>query len=410
MLTNRGGTDGRRGMTGSGRWSEQIAPVVRYLAEQADELAARQMAAVRATIPSYQTGRAVPDATIMAMGRRNVERVIKTLRRAEVPRPEEMVEAQVARERTEQGIPADDMINGYRLVHRLLGDVVMEQASALALDHDVLAQASRLLWELADVGTAQIMAVRRQAEMELTRYDEFQRADFLRRLLFGGVPEPELAGRGGAYGLLPERPYFAVRARPNGEASVEAVLRAVESSGRDAALPVLAGVIEGDVVAVAPERPSVPHPAVTVGVGGPVPLARIEQAFRTASRTLNLARRLGLPGTVGLEDLSLRVAVASEPELGAMLVERYLRPLDAEGEFGVLVEETVRQYLESGQRVFETAKRLGVHSNTLRYRLDRFEKLTGTFLSAPLASLEVWWALEFRRIERHDREPRAAEE
>lgn len=40
------------------------------------------------------------------------------------------------------------------------------------------------------------------------------------------------------------------------------------------------------------------------------------------------------------------------------------------------------------------ASRLFVHQNTLRYRIGRFESLTGVSLRDPKVAFEVWWALE----------------
>lgn len=52
-----------------------------------------------------------------------------------------------------------------------------------------------------------------------------------------------------------------------------------------------------------------------------------------------------------LSDLSWRVAVVAEPELAELLLGRCLRPLEAEGEFGALIEESARGYLETGRHV-----------------------------------------------------------
>jgi DNA-binding PucR family transcriptional regulator len=49
-------------------------------------------------------------------------------------------------------------------------------------------------------------------------------------------------------------------------------------------------------------------------------------------------------------------------------------------------------------RVEETARALHVHPNTLRHRLKRFEEATGATLRDPRHLVELWWALEHRRL------------
>jgi DNA-binding PucR family transcriptional regulator len=46
----------------------------------------------------------------------------------------------------------------------------------------------------------------------------------------------------------------------------------------------------------------------------------------------------------------------------------------------------------------ETAGALHVHPNTLRHRLRRFEEATGANLRQPSDLIELWWALERRRL------------
>jgi PucR-like helix-turn-helix protein/diguanylate cyclase with GGDEF domain len=381
--------------------STQLEAVARRLLSRAEELAGRQAAALRGTCPSYDPSNSkVPDASLIPSALRNVDRVVRTLGDGRPPTSKEVQEAWVARERTEQGLPADEMLDAYRLAHRVLRDAFIEEAASQHLDTSVVVQGTCLLWETVDAGASQLYAVRREMELELARYDEEQRVAFLRRLLAGAATASELRDRGAAYGLVMDRPYVAVRARPTGGTSAEAVKRAIETTGRCYSLTPLVAVVDGDVVGVAPQRPEVETLDATVGVSVPSLLEALEPAFRHASRMLEVAVRFGRSGTFGLDDLSLRVAVASEPELGALLVARYLEPLDAEGDFGALLEDTVRHFLANGQRIPETARRLGIHPNTLRYRLDRFEKLSGASLSGPLALAEIWWALECRALER----------
>ncbi|MDQ4116618.1 MAG: helix-turn-helix domain-containing protein, partial [Actinomycetota bacterium] len=88
----------------------------------------------------------------------------------------------------------------------------------------------------------------------------------------------------------------------------------------------------------------------------------------------------GRADVVGVDELTtLRLVVdGGRADVAVRFAERCLGPLrrsdDATG--GDLVE-TLRSYLASGAQVRATAKALGVHENTVRYRLGRIEHVTG---------------------------------
>src|SRR5205085_12305757 len=107
---------------------------------------------------------------------------------------------------------------------------------------------------------------------------------------------------------------------------------------------------------VAPRPPVLDGCPGIVGVGPPADLTGIEPSFATASRVLEVAIRFGVPGVYRLEDLSLRVAVAAEDELGELLVGRYLRPPEKLGGRSEAVLETVAVFIEHGLSVQATAE------------------------------------------------------
>jgi DNA-binding PucR family transcriptional regulator len=101
---------------------------------------------------------------------------------------------------------------------------------------------------------------------------------------------------------------------------------------------------------------------------------------------------------VSIDDLSLRPVILSEDHLGEQLIRRYLGPLRELGEFGATLELTIQEYLASGMRIDDCAKALIIHPNTLRHRIDRFQQLTGADLRRTEDVIEVWWALERRKV------------
>jgi putative transposase len=239
-----------------------------------------------------------------------------------------------------------------------------------------------------------LATVHRDTEIEIARHGERQRAEFLRGLVFGSVAPAEIRRLGPAFHLTPDVRYVAIRGRPCAGASAEQLVRAIGAACRAVGHHAFVDVLEGDVVGVAPRTPVIADCPGIVGVGPPADLTAIEPSFATASRVLEVAERFGEPGVHRLEDLSLRVAVAAEDELGELLVGRYLRPLEKLGGRSGSVLETVAAFIENGLSVKATAEALDVHQNTVRYRLGRFEELTGAVLERPVCAFEVWWAMQ----------------
>ena len=128
-------------------------------------------------------------------------------------------------------------------------------------------------------------------------------------------------------------------------------------------------------------------------MGPPRTLDRLAESFRLATRALVTADAFGLSGIYDVAQLGLRPAVVADDDVGDALCRRYLDPLDATRSAGELTA-TLRAYFECGLHVERAAERLFVHPNTMRYRLGRFEELTGANLRDPVAAFEVWWALE----------------
>jgi len=217
-------------------------------------------------------------------------------------------------------------------------------------------------------------------------------------MLDGTLAPVEAESRAAAYGLLPGARYVALRGRPSPEGDLGELQRAVElSGGSDAGGPLVA-VLDGDLWGLVSRAPAIEPGQGVVGLGVAADLSEAHTSFKLAGRALETAIAFGLAGVVSIDDLSLKPVILSEAHLGERLVRRYLDPLGELGEFGRTLEHTVQEYLASGMRIDESAKTLIVHPNTLRHRLDRFHQLTGADLRRTEDVIEVWWALERRRV------------
>ncbi|MFG3206553.1 PucR family transcriptional regulator [Streptomyces sp. NPDC048192] len=382
-------------MPGQSGTAAPLEQVIAAMAGQQGHLGGRLHADLTDHIPSY---RAVPQELLDEIWHRHFRRALTVLREGTVPPPEEFCEAEVARDRVAQGVPLSDGLRAFRRALSAIRDLFIAEATEHGLDPGLVIDRTTCLWELADVASLQIAAVHRQTEVTAALFDARRRADFLRGLLYGTLSAAEIHSGAAIYGLDLSRPYRAVRAVPDGDAASDTLSRSLEfhcrRNGRSALLTVLdeavAGVVEG--------KPKTGDLAVTAGLGPPADLTAAHRSFRAAGRMLEAARAYGLRGVYDLSDLSWRAAVVAEPELADLLCDRYLRPLEAQGEFGTLIEESVRAYLEQGRQVREVARSAHVHVNTVRYRLRRFEELTGRSLDALETVVELSWALAAREL------------
>jgi len=155
--------------------------------------------------------------------------------------------------------------------------------------------------------------------------------------------------------------------------------------------------LDRDLAGIAPRAPAA-LPGVACGVGPPARLGEVPSAFALASRALQTAVAFGQEGTLSLADLSIRPAILADEPLGDAFAARYLEPLDALGRMGAELDTTLRAWFDQEMRIEETARVLHVHPNTLRHRLRRFEEVTGATLRDPRHLVELWWALERRRL------------
>jgi hypothetical protein len=122
-----------------------------------------------------------------------------------------------------------------------------------------------------------------------------------------------------------------------------------------------------------------------VGSGG------IAKSLRWARETLALARRGILPGEgllAAVDHMPTLIIMRQEELVGAVAAAR-LAPL-AKGQPGQRrrLARTLQACFESGFNATEVAERLGVHAQTVRYRLRQLEELFGPDLYDPSRRLE----------------------
>jgi PucR-like helix-turn-helix protein/diguanylate cyclase with GGDEF domain len=251
---------------------------------------------------------------------------------------------------------------------------------------------SVLAW--SDVAMVATAKAHRRAEVAQAIAEEERRTAFVRGVLLGTLPVAEVAVHAEVYGLDPAGEYVAVRARLGEDVqgvhqrTLERALGFGDARQRRG----LCAVVDGDIAGFLSEPPPSTIDGVA-GFGPPRSLKHLAESYRLAARALMTVQACNLRGAYDIESLGVRAAVAMDVDIGELLRRRYLEPLAAGGSATELMA-TLRAYLACDMHVERTAKRLFVHQNTVRYRLTRFEELTGASLHETEVIVGLWWALE----------------
>jgi hypothetical protein len=379
---------------GSVSSSAEWSAFIRKLAVESD--APRRAALRVAELPSYAP---VAFPELLSGIQQTFRTGLAGLKERRPPGPDEDITAyEISGElRARQGVTLGDMIlcwtTGLEVAHADAFRWVPggEHREALLLEAVGLMTA----WNIFGMNAA--VAAHRRVELQVARQEQHDVANLVRGVLLGGVGD-RVIGDLERFGIDAAREHYAVRVRPDERFDLGQVERWLGTRPSSARPNGLVALIDGDVAGFVADRPADPGLPVCAGVAGPVPLTMIADAFRLASRALEAAATTGRSGLTEFSALGLIPAVLADADVGTGVVERYVRPLERDGRAGATVLETVQLYLEHDCQVPETAAALGVHPNTVRYRVGRFEQATGCSLRHTETLVEAWWALRRHRI------------
>lgn len=301
------------------------------------------------------------------------------------------------RARAAQGVPVEAMIALSRAVYAQLRDAFFELSMAYGLSTEAILEGARRWWRVTDELETRLLTGHQDEMVRSAALRESVRVAYLTQLLRGEtVPEqddlhPESGiRRHGLYRLVCVRNDDVIRAD---------LARMCRTGGFEPCLVPMGT----ELIAV---TEGVPRPAeldYLVLIGGPCRPDAFASSYRTLSRMLMAAEAFGLTGPIGRRELSFRLEVFENTEIGQDLTGRFIAPVRT-GRSGAEILATVETYLRNGRRTRETAVELHLHVNTVRYRLDRFAELTGADLDHMDTVFEIWWALTYQscREAHHD--------
>jgi hypothetical protein len=303
-----------------------------------------------------------------------------------------------ARRAARSGVKLDTVLRRYAAGDRLVGEFILDEASQLPneLPNETMRQLLRSQGPHVDRMMAGVSAVYME-ELEQMRRSPAQRmTERVQRLLEGDAPldaaslDYELDGWHLGLVVTGSRPDVAARTLaaglnrqplvvPRGEDSAWAWLGGRHRLAVSEVERYLAAGVLGDVrLAVGEPRP---------GFEG----WRLTHHEARAAQQVMMRRPQALTRA---GDVVLLAAVLRDDLLAKSLRETYLAPLDAQGDAGIGLRETLRAYIDSGFNAAAAAAALGVDRHTVQRRLRKVEEALGRLLPTCSAEIEVALALE----------------
>ena len=225
--------------------------------------------------------------------------------------------------------------------------------------------------------------------------------EFVDLLRAGGLSPKGFDARAVAVGLDPQRPITVLAfAHDIGEvaAALEAVGGPFALAQQADSVIALAQPTEREAIRSAASAIADMGGHPTLGGGGSgLGATEVARSLSEALMALNLARSRA-PGerVVGHRDLGSHALLLAllDPEILRAFREQLLGPVERwDLDHGTELLQTLRAFLMNGGRHRATATHLHIHHNTLRYRLQRVELLTGRHLDEVPDRLDVQIAL-----------------
>jgi hypothetical protein len=305
---------------------------------------------------------------------------------------------EVGEERARQGVGVAEMLQTSMQHQKIFVDLVRELAPPSPYRDSVLLELFAIKQAWSAWSMVALAAGHREAELEMQRRVQEHQDGFVRRIISGSMAASEIGSGAAAYGLDRDRDYRAFRARPApGPDSLRLMERYLRVAATAERRNGMMTVVDGDLCGFLEVLPAEPPPTA-VGVSPPVPLHELPAVFRLATRALETALALDRTEVVSVADLGLHPAVVADHDLGELMHDRFVKPFERFGASGAAILETVERYLRNGSRLETTRQQLFLHTNTVRYRLSRFESITGCSLRDYDALAQVWWALAWDRL------------
>jgi hypothetical protein len=326
-----------------------------------------------------------------------------------------------AKEYVVRGLELSLMQRAYRTAQGVFGGIILERLRVATDDSDHLAEAMAFFnaWIFAWVEAIE----RRLTDVYMSEHEQWVRgAAAVRaaevRALLGGAAAVDATAVSLRLGYELDRFHvgFVVWSEETGE-------RPGDAGGLFAAMERAAAAVAKSLGASAPLTVAEGrHLACWAGLRSEPELSRLRLP-RTGACGLSVAAGTPAPGVEGFvlshheallarrvaqlrgdrdgavatyPDLALEALLAEDPEAARRFAARELGPLAAGDDATVRFASTVAIFLEEGSSFVRASRRLGIHANTVSYRVRRAESLLGRAVTERQLELRV--ALRLARL------------
>lgn len=372
------------------------------LRHRQSEITSRVVGEMTRTVPAF-TNAPEPFLEVVAIVvGRIVEQALLLFRELRTPRRAEVRElVEVCVPPTDQGVTLEDMLRVFSSAQAVLWEELH-----LLTDDDEVTDASLAL-DLGRVGVTLVTELSRGVTAEYLRGDRvwLQRRDAERALLRGVLDAPprmEDATR--AAHALDLQLFGAWRCavyEPVDEAAdPDELLEALEGARLTWGVRGALVVVDRTVVLATQGEPALPEPGgVRVGIGR---VHEGAQGMRTshdeATDALAVARRRGTLRLTVEEARTGRVVLGSLS--ATALADEVLEPLEAEpeGRRGMLLE-TLEAWLDEQGSPTAVARRLRLHVQSARYRIEQLREVFGPAMEDPDRRLQLHLAVRARHLD-----------
>jgi hypothetical protein len=322
-----------------------------------------------------------------------------------------------AKEYVVRGLELSLMQRAYRTGQGAFAGIVLERLRAATDDADLLAEAMSFInaWIFAWVEAIErrLTDVYMSEHAQWVRGADAVRAAEVRALLGGGAVDAAAVSLRLGYELERFHVGYVIWSEGAGERPGDAgeLFAEMERAAIEVAEALGAGepltVAQGGHLACWAGRASEPELSrlrlrrggvhgLSVAAGTPAPGV---EGFLSSHREALLARRVarlrgdGDGAVATYPDLALEALFADNPEAARHFAARELGPLAAGDDATVRLASTVAVFLEEGSSFVHAGRRLGIHANTVAYRVRRAESLLGRPMTERQLELRV--ALRF---------------